>query len=108
MVSREHPIKLFQNIGIDQDKEVTRLKSVLDNAPASTGKKHFKNYLNGSILNASQSINAFCCQCMGFYHDGRIDCKCPTCPLYRFMPYGLNRKKYIRPDRKENNGNHEG
>lgn len=33
------------------------------------------------------AILAQCCECLGYYQDGRHDCECPSCPLYYFMPY---------------------
>jgi|DEB0MinimDraft_10_1074344.scaffolds.fasta_scaffold17113_3 hypothetical protein len=34
-----------------------------------------------------QAILYHCWQCLGFYSDGKRDCKNPRCPLYSFMPY---------------------
>jgi hypothetical protein len=32
-------------------------------------------------------LRAFCFQCMGGFHDGRVDCETPHCPLYTMQPY---------------------
>jgi hypothetical protein len=36
---------------------------------------------------AKAAIAAKCHDCMGYYHDGRIDCRNPRCSLYTYMPY---------------------
>ena len=33
------------------------------------------------------AILAHCHQCLGYYHDGREDCKNVKCPLYTWMPF---------------------
>jgi len=71
----------------------------LDTVPNSTGRELLKKYLTGTVLTNAQSVKAKCCECSGFYIDGKKDCEVYTCPLYPYMPYGKMRKKYIRPDR---------
>jgi hypothetical protein len=41
----------------------------------------------GARLTQRQGILAKCSDCMGNYRDGRVDCQCPNCPLYAWMPY---------------------
>lgn len=40
--------------------------------------------LNVTLKNA---VLAQCHQCMGYYSDGRTDCKNVRCSLYSWMPY---------------------
>jgi hypothetical protein len=47
--------------------------------------------MKGDVLTQRQVILAKCCECMGYYIDGRECCGIQTCPLYPFMPY-KNRK----------------
>jgi len=51
------------------------------------GEKDLKNYLSGKTIRRGRAIVAKCCDCMGEYADGKIDCCIPECPLYPFMPY---------------------
>lgn len=55
--------------------------------PSSAGKRHLITHLEGKRLTRNQIIMAKCCECMGGYVDGRMDCKIPDCPLYPLMPY---------------------
>jgi hypothetical protein len=56
-------------------------------APTSRGKTNLLRHLGGKRLTQRQAILAKCCDCMGYWVDGRVDCRIPTCALYRFMPY---------------------
>lgn len=76
-------------------------------APQSKGRELLKKHLSGVVLTRAQAVTAFCCNCCGNYADGRIDCENYTCPLYRFMPYGRFRKRYIRKERKEDGNSNE-
>jgi len=64
-----------------------KLSEMLADAPSSTGKRHLLKHLEGGRLTQRQAILAKCCDCMGYYVDGRADCQMPACPLYGFMPY---------------------
>lgn len=66
--------------------------STLDSAKASPGRDYLKKYYSGGKLSARQAAIAQCCSCMGYYSDGKIDCECPICSLYPFMPYRLKDK----------------
>lgn len=59
----------------------------IESIPASTGKTNLLKHVSGQKLTARQAIIAKCCDCMGYYADGRMDCKMPDCSLYPFMPY---------------------
>lgn len=52
-----------------------------------TGKALLLKHLSGQRLTATQAIKAKCYDCMGYYVDGRRDCKMPDCAIYRWMPY---------------------
>jgi len=56
-------------------------------APTSRGKSLLGAYWQGQPLTRGTAILAKCCECMGYYRDGRVDCQIVACPLYGFMPY---------------------
>ena len=64
-----------------------RFREIEMNGGAFRGKSEILKYLSGGRLTASQSIKAKCYECMGYYADGKQDCKIKTCPLHAFMPY---------------------
>lgn len=51
------------------------------------GKGELLKHLSGDIISARQAIVAKCYECMGYYADGKQDCKMPDCPLYPWMVY---------------------
>ena len=59
----------------------------IQTSPKSSGKNYLIKHLTGHTLTRDQAIKAKCCDCMGYYIDGRMDCEVPDCPLYPFMPY---------------------
>jgi len=59
----------------------------LDRAPQSRGATMLRAYWGGKRLTRGAAILAKCCDCMGYYQDGRTDCRVTACPLYEFMPY---------------------
>lgn len=65
---------------------------IVEDAPASSGKTYLLKHLEGNRITARQALLAKCCDCMGYYADGRIDCKMPDCPIYAFMPYRAGEK----------------
>jgi len=60
---------------------------IIQTAPTSSGKTFLLKHYAGERLARWQAVAAKCCDCMGFYIDGRIDCQVPGCPLYLFMAY---------------------
>jgi len=54
---------------------------------AAIGRAELVAHLQGKRLYASKAIRAFCYDCMGYYADGKADCRQGDCPLYPFMPY---------------------
>lgn len=64
---------------------------------SAIGKSDYIDYLSGKYLAGKRRIFAMCYWCMGYYTDGKIDCNCPLCPNYTYMPY-LNIKKDTSDD----------
>lgn len=67
--------------------------NTVNKAKISTGKTNLLKHLKGERLTARQAIIAHCCDCMGYYYDGKEDCNQPDCPLHPFMPYNKNKRK---------------
>ena len=63
-----------------------RIKTI-EGSPASAGKTKLLKWLYGTTLTRGDAIKAKCCECMGYYIDGREDCLIDNCPLYPYMPY---------------------
>jgi hypothetical protein len=72
---------------LDAKKEKRGLITMPKGSNAPIGKSAFKRYYKGEKLAFIESIQAHCYDCMGFYEDGKMDCKCPRCSLYPWMPY---------------------
>jgi len=51
------------------------------------GIKWLRARLEGKRLTHKQAVLAKCCECMGYYEDGAVDCRVDTCPMYDHMPY---------------------
>ena len=66
-------------------KEITRY------GVKAKGRSELLKHLEGKKLQSGEAIVAQCYMCLGYYADGRNDCKMPHCPLYPWMPY-RNRK----------------
>ncbi len=69
-----------------QKQAVEQLK-IIETAPASSGKTNLLKHLKKMPLTRGAAILAKCCDCMGYYTDGRADCRTEGCPLYPFSPY---------------------
>uniref|UniRef100_A0A6H1ZH07 Uncharacterized protein n=1 Tax=viral metagenome TaxID=1070528 RepID=A0A6H1ZH07_9ZZZZ len=56
-------------------------------------------YLRGEVITLKQSVLGKCFDCMGYYADGKCDCKITTCTLYPFMPFNAAgpRKRSTKP-----------
>lgn len=57
------------------------------------GRREILKYLQGKRLTRKQAILAHCYGCMGFYVDGKVDCRMPRCPLHPFMAFKTNESK---------------
>lgn len=38
-------------------------------------------------ITMKRALELQCHECMGHYSDGKIDCECTSCSLYKWMPY---------------------
>jgi hypothetical protein len=54
------------------------------------GGRFLQRHLDGARLSASQAAVAKCYECCCSYHDGKVGCGIPGCPLYPWMPYRGN------------------
>jgi hypothetical protein len=83
---------------------MNRYEDIEQNGALARGKKELLMHLNGEKLTARQAGLGRCYDCMCFFVDGRIDCKCPDCSLYPFMPYSSKprTKKIVSAENKEN------
>ena len=57
------------------------------------GKKELIKYLEKKRITPMEAIIAKCYDCMGYFIDGRNDCKAMNCPLHCFMQYNPKRSK---------------
>jgi len=60
------------------------------------GRQELLKHLDGGRLTLKQSVLAHCYSCMGYYSDGKQDCRLSKCPLWPFMAYNANRQKQRR------------
>jgi hypothetical protein len=66
---------------------MNKISNVKKHGISSKGRTNLIKHLEGKRLTQRQAILANCCECMGYYADGRKDCSMPKCPLYPFYPY---------------------
>lgn len=59
----------------------------IEASPLSVGKRYLLAHMTGKKLTARQAVLAKCTECMNGWHDGRVDCRIPDCPLYPWQPY---------------------
>lgn len=59
----------------------------IEKAPKARGKRELLRHHAGLRLTLKQALLAKCCECSGYYIDGKNDCQIPDCPLYSNMPY---------------------
>lgn len=69
-----------------------RILTIRKHGKAARGQRELLKHLSGERLTLKQAVNARCYDCMGYYADGKVDCKMPACPLHPLMPYNQNRK----------------
>ncbi len=72
---------------------IERIKNIRRHGKTARGQKELLKHLSGQKLTFKQAIYARCYDCMGYYADGKVDCKMPHCPLHPFMAYNQNRVK---------------
>jgi len=68
----------------------TRLSAIMEIGLQAQGRKELIKHLNDERITVRQAVLAKCYDCMGYYSDGKIDCKLPECPNYMYMPYREN------------------
>ena len=84
-----------------EERRALCLAEVKAEGKKAVGGKELIKYLEGESLTPRQIIIAKCYDCMGYYIDGRVDCECPLCPCYPFMPQSSKpqAKRAVNPDR---------
>ncbi len=70
-----------------------RIKSIRQHGKTARGKKELIKHLDSGRLTLKQAVNAHCYSCLGYYADGKQDCRMSKCPLHPFMAYNENRAK---------------
>jgi hypothetical protein len=68
---------------------IAKLIETIKSSPRVIGRKEYLKYLQSKKITRDEAIAAQCYVCMGYYRDGREDCKIETCPLYPFSPSRL-------------------
>lgn len=63
------------------------------NGLRAKGKSELVKHLEGRRLTFKEAVYAKCFDCMGFFMDGRNDCKLSRCPLYPFMVFNPSKRK---------------
>jgi hypothetical protein len=66
----------------------TRVHEISRNGLSAKGQALLIKSIQGYRLSASQAIKAKCYDCMGYFEDGKGDCRDLHCPLYPWMAYG--------------------
>lgn len=49
-------------------------------------------------ITIKRALELQCHECMGHYSDGKVDCECTSCSLYKWMPYRKLEPNYSRFD----------
>ena len=88
------PKKSITNSVLDSNKKnfaerEEKIREVRKYGIEAKGQALFIKNLMGERLTANQAGIAYCYDCMGWYADGKEDCKEILCPLYARMPYGV-------------------
>ncbi|HHT9136774.1 MAG TPA: hypothetical protein ACFYEK_05945 [Candidatus Wunengus sp. YC60] len=63
------------------------IEMIEKNGTLSRGKKSLIKHLEGNKIGRKDAMDAKCYDCMGYFIDGRKDCKMPNCPLFKYRPY---------------------
>lgn len=74
---------------VETVNKITDLLKAIKSCPQIIGRKSYLKHLQGKKITRDEAIAAECYACMGYYRDGREDCKNYTCPLYPFSPSRL-------------------
>ena len=89
-------------ISIEGSKILSNDLPRVGSVPSSLGLKIARKYAKGEEITLRQAVLANCAMCCGWYADGKTDCGSKICPLYPWMPYRPDRKKYTTPENKQN------
>ena len=73
-----------------------RSLELMKELPKARGTKELRKHLQGERLTTRQMVLAKCCDCLGYYIDGKMDCQIPACPLYPLMPYQKNQSYKVK------------
>lgn len=82
----DNPTFVFDDKKLFERRQNT-IREIKKHGTAAGGRSELIEHLQGRRLYASKAIRAFCYDCMGWYTDGKMDCKQEECPLHPFMPY---------------------
>ena len=55
--------------------------------PLAIGKKEYLKHISGGKITRTQAMKAKCYECMGYFVDGKMDCKIESCPMFFYRPY---------------------
>jgi hypothetical protein len=66
---------------------------IKQNGKTARGKKELLKHLEGGKITLRQAALAKCYDCMGYFADGKVDCKLPKCPLHSFMAFNTDKSK---------------
>ena len=76
-----------------KEQEIEMIK---EHGLLSVGKKSLIKHLERGNLTRKEAMQGKCYDCMGYFIDGRSDCKMPDCTLYDYRPYPESGKKSQR------------
>ena len=68
------------------------LENIKRNGKSVRGRGELIRFLKGNKLTRKKAMLAKCYDCMGYYSDGRQDCKITDCPLYPWNPSAKRQK----------------
>jgi hypothetical protein len=68
-------------------KKSELIEMIEKNGTLSRGKKSLIKHLENGKIGRKEAMDAKCYDCMGYFIDGRKDCKMPNCSLFKYRPY---------------------
>lgn len=71
---------------------MVKIESIKKHGLQAKGRTELIAHLQGQKLSRKQAMDAKCYDCMGFYADGRQDCKVKDCPMYGYRTYQRDEK----------------
>jgi hypothetical protein len=76
---------------------IKKIADIKKYGKTARGKKELIKYLEGGRLTLRQAVNAHCFSCLGYFADGKVDCKMSKCSLHPFMAYNKNKLNRKNP-----------